>query len=161
MVYVLMHPVLPPFANRRTLLTFVTIWFVLLAGFYLWSVRGLLGFQGTDYFTIETNSSSGKVYIVCSIQTPVRPSRRNELRCEVKAPPTNIAAAPSYPIQVEMAVSGDGFLVSPSDQHTVLKSDGSQLLTFGVEPISSGDRNLVIGASVADTVPHSGRLAWS
>lgn len=142
-----MHAVPSSFANRRTLVAFFALWSVLVAGFYLWSIRGLLGFQSRDHFIIEANSSSGKVDVLCSIQTPIKPNRRNELTCELKAPPTNIVAAP---IQVGVAVSGDGFLVAPAGQQIVLKSEGLYPLRFGVEPILSGNQDLLISVNVAD-----------
>ena len=145
-----MHRVASSIFSRRTLLTFALTWALLLTGFYLWSIRGSLGFQSTDYFTVEVSSSSGRVDVVCSIQMPIRPGSRNGLNCEVKAPPANIATPPNYPIQVEVAISGNGFLVSPPDQHIVLKSEGSQLISFGLEPNSSGNQNLILGVTVAD-----------
>jgi hypothetical protein len=141
-------------ANQRKVVIFIGSWLVLIAGFYAWSVRDLLGFRSLSYFSDDVHTSLGTVSILCSIQTPIRPNRTSGLSCLVKAPLlVNPEVAPplTHPLQIGVSVSGDGFLVSPPDQHVVLQQGGGQQLLFEIEPRLSGDRDLLVVITVDDS----------
>lgn len=147
-------------ANQRKVVIVIGIWLVLIAGFYTWSVRGLLGFRSMSYFFDDVHTSSGAVNILCSIQTPIRPNRTSELSCQIRALPVNVVPPPTYPLQVGLSVSGDGFLVSPPERHVALKSDGAQQVAFEIEPRSSGDRDLLVLTTMGDTA-HATKWTFS
>ena len=126
---------------------FAGCWFVIICGMYLWAIRGTFGLRGNVPFSIEVGTSSGPVDIGCTIQTPLRPNHKYDLICEARG------AAPvgsSFPFEISMTASGNGFLVSPLDQRVGLKPNEFQPLTFQVTPIASGIQNLAIGINAGD-----------
>lgn len=123
---------------------------MLAAGFYLWSVRGLFGLLGRTYLPIEIKTPSGTIEIECSIGTPIRPNRSNRLDCIVEMGSWNAIAPQTNPIDVAIAVSGNGSFVSPSDQHALLGAGASHVFRFEVTPTASGLQDLLIATTVAN-----------
>jgi hypothetical protein len=142
---------------RRVLLAVPVIWCLLATGMYLWSVRGEFGFRGVAttniLIPIVTNGAqSGTLTVTCSVPTPLRPNHTYELTCL----PTLVEMTRPFnpPIDVGLAVSASGFLISPIDQHIRLGSVGGgqdQFAPFHLTPNSSGNQGLLLAASVAET----------
>lgn len=134
------------FLGLRTVLVFLGIWSVLFSGFYLWSVRGFLGFQGSTQVPIQM--LEGRIHVNCSFPTPIRAGRTTEVTCAVTAAPLNAANGPTEHVVVAVSIWGDGVTVL-GPEHRAEVPNQSEFLMFRIEPTLSGDRKLYIASTVS------------